>query len=99
LSETNFVAIFPHPELTLLSNQTPNQATLRLVHQEISTNAFAVPSTRGNGILGHYKLLVDDATYAAAAGAIVIVPPVHPQGTHPLSALTQQPSPKRIDDS
>jgi hypothetical protein len=92
MSETNFVAIFPLPELTPLSNQTPNQATLRLVHHEINANAIAVPLTRGNGILGHYKSVVDDATYSAAAGAdtageaCVFVPLVHPGDTPEIGA-------------
>jgi hypothetical protein len=104
MSETNFVAIFPHPELTPLSNQTPIQATLRLLHQEINANAIAVPYTRGNGVLGYDKLVVDDATYSAVAGvnaagaAFVFNTPVH-LGTHQISALPQQPSPKLFDVS
>jgi hypothetical protein len=67
MSETNFATIFPHPVLTLLSQQPPTQATLQILNQEINANVISIPSARGNGLLGHYSLVTDAATYTAAA--------------------------------
>ena len=61
--------IFPHPILTpLATNEEPTAATLRVLHKQINENAIAIPSSRGNGLLGHFILVVDDAVYTTRAG-------------------------------
>ena len=72
-----FNTIFPHPTLTPLSNTTPTGATLRILHQELNANAIAVPSTRGNGTLGHFALVTPAANYLLIA-TVPFVAPVHP---------------------
>ena len=80
-----FNTIFPHPTLTPLSSNTPTQATLRVLHQELNANAIAVPSTRGNGTLGHFALVTSAAKYLLTA-LVVFIAPVHP-GQAPVHAL------------
>jgi hypothetical protein len=79
MSETNFATIFTHQQLTALSQQSPTQATLQILHQEINANSIVVPSARGSGLLEHYALVTEAATYTAASGGIAFVPPVHPE--------------------
>jgi hypothetical protein len=68
---------FPHAVLTPLANQRPTAATLGLLQQELTANAISVTSARGNGLLGHYALVVSPAKYLAAAG-VAFVTPVNP---------------------
>jgi len=70
---------FPHPELTqLLSHEeTPNHASLLLLHKELNANAMSVPSIRGSGQHGHLILTINAATYLAL-GAIAFDIPQHP---------------------
>lgn len=74
---------FPHDVLTPLPNERPTVATLRLLNQEITTNAISVYSTGGNGLLGHYALVANNATYLAASNNVPFVAPVHP-GQNPV---------------
>ena len=76
--------IFPHPALTPLSSNTPTQATLRILHQELNANAIAVPSIRGNGTLGHLALVTSAANYLLLA-TVPFIAPVHP-GIAPVHA-------------
>ena len=77
---------FPHPELTpiLSHEETPNHASLLLLHKELNANAMSVPSIRGSGQHGHLILTIDDATYTNIGGLAFDVPnhpganPVHP---------------------
>jgi hypothetical protein len=56
----------PHDPLTPLDPQTqPNPATIRLLRQELYTNAQSVSSLLGGGSHGHLGLLMDDAAYTA----------------------------------
>ena len=80
-----FNTIFPHPTLTPLSNTTPTGATLRILHQELNANAIAVPSTRGNGTLGHFALVTPAANYLLIA-TVPFDAPVHP-GNAPVHQL------------
>jgi hypothetical protein len=80
-----FNNIFPHPVLTPLSTATPNQTTLKILHQELNTNAIAVTSNRGNGQLGHLSLVIPPAKYLLLAG-VPFLPPVHP-GNAPVHAV------------
>jgi hypothetical protein len=82
---TEFNNIFPHPTLTPLSTTTPNQTTLKILHQEMNANAIAVTSNRGNGQLGHLALVISPAKYLILSG-IPFVPPVHP-GNAPVHAV------------
>jgi hypothetical protein len=74
---------FPHAVLTPLPPQRPTAAVLELLQQEVSANAISVPSSRGNGLLGHYALVVSPARYMLASGVAFIAPespgiaPVH----------------------
>jgi hypothetical protein len=76
---------FPHAVLTPLANSRPSAATLELLQQELSANAIAIPSARGNGTLGHYALVVDAATYTAAANNTPFIAPIFP-GAAPIHA-------------
>jgi hypothetical protein len=77
---------FPHAVLTPLPQHRPTAAVLELLQQEISANAISVPSTRGNGTLGHYALVVTPALYTQAAAIPFIAPlapgpaPIHQAG-------------------
>jgi hypothetical protein len=77
MSDTYFATIFPDQELTSLSNQPLTQATRRILHQEINANATAVRSARGNGLLRHYAMVTEAATYTAEEGVEAFAPPVH----------------------
>lgn len=68
---------FPHVVLTPLANSRPTVAALRLLHQELNANAIAIPSRRGNGALGHFRLVVPAAEYLARA-TVPFVEPTHP---------------------
>lgn len=83
---------FPHDVLTPLPNERPTVATLRLLKQELTANAVSVHSLRGNGLLGHYALVVDDATYNIATTNIPFIQPAHPgqQPVHPAGATNAQ---------
>jgi hypothetical protein len=70
-------SIFPHPTLTQLSDTTPTQVSLKLLHQELNANAISIPSNRGNGVLGHLALVTPPAKYLQLAG-VPFVPPIHP---------------------
>lgn len=78
---------FPHPTLTPLSNATdPTQQTLEILHREISTNAIAVPTKRGDSSYGHFILVTTPANYTLVTGQAFVVPlnpgiaPVHLPG-------------------
>lgn len=88
----SFNTIFPHPVLTPI-NETPTQASLKILRQEIYANARAVHSLRGGGAHGHLALVISAAKYLAltvaahgAPGTPFVVPlapgaaPVHPAG-------------------
>jgi hypothetical protein len=66
--------------------------TLELLHQEINANAISVPSNRGNGMLGHYALVVPAATHDLATGGIAFIAPVNPGASpnHPAAATAAQ---------
>jgi hypothetical protein len=77
---------FPHAVLTPLPPQRPTAATLELLQQQLSANTISVPTARGNGLLGHYSLVVTPVEYTIAAQIQFIPPhapgvaPVHQQG-------------------
>jgi hypothetical protein len=75
-SEAN--TTFPHDVLTPLANKRPSVAALHKLNQEITANALSVHSLGGNGLLGYYALVVDQATYLTAYGNIPFDIPVHP---------------------
>jgi hypothetical protein len=66
---------FPHALLTLLPTQRPTAAILELLQQEVGANAISVPSSRGNGTLGHYALVVSPAKYVLSAQVQFVPPP------------------------
>jgi hypothetical protein len=76
-------ATFPHDVLTPLPNKRPTVADLLLLNQEITANAVSVHSLGGNGLLGHYALVVDPATYQLASNNVAFVAPAHP-GPNPV---------------
>jgi hypothetical protein len=82
-SETK--TVFPHDVLIPLPNERPTVSSLLLLNQEITANAVSVHSLGGNGDLGHYALVADDATYLAASNNVAFVAPVHP-GADPIHA-------------
>jgi hypothetical protein len=89
MSESNN---FPHAVLTPLPPTRPTAATLALLQQELNANAIAVASSRGDGLLGHYRLVVDDAAYtAAAANNAIFAPPANP-GIQPIHARAATPA-------
>jgi hypothetical protein len=71
-------ATFPHDMLTPLANERLSVAALHKLNQEITANAISVHSLGGNGRLGHYALVVNQATYLTASGSIPFDIPVHP---------------------
>jgi hypothetical protein len=89
---TETKATFPHDVLTPLPNERPTVASLRKLKQEITANAISVYSIGGNGRLGHYALVVDNATYLAASNNIAFIAPVHPGANpvHPAAATGPQ---------
>jgi hypothetical protein len=78
MTELSVKQQFPHEELTSLhSEDKPNHASLKLLHQELNANAMATPSTQGGGAHGHLTLVVDAPTYQAIAG-LPFLAPGHP---------------------
>ncbi len=70
---------FPHGDLTPLSNtQRPNQLTLKTLQRELNINTLSIPSTRGNGALGHLFLTISNDAYTVAANGSVFVAPKNP---------------------
>ena len=61
-------ATFPYPTLTVFSNEAPTIATLKVLHKQLNANAISVPSARGDGLLGHFILVVEAAVYTTRAG-------------------------------
>jgi hypothetical protein len=74
---------FPYPVLTPFPDGTPTYQTLCLLHKEQNSNAMAIPSRRGDGIQGHYALVVSEATYLTESGNIPFIPPRNP-GAEPV---------------
>jgi hypothetical protein len=83
---------FPHAVLTPLRDQRPTVSSLRLLQKQINANAVSVPSARGNGVLGHYALVVSPATYQNASNGIPFIPQVNPGAApvHPNNATAAQ---------
>lgn len=79
---------FPYPVLTPFPDGTPTYQTLCLLHKEVNANAMAIPSRRGDGIQGHYALVVSEATYLTESGNIPFIPPHNPgaEPVHPVGA-------------
>jgi hypothetical protein len=69
---------FSHDVLTPLANERPSVAALRKLNQVFTANAISVHSLGGNGLLGHYALVVDQATYLTASDNIPFTIPIHP---------------------
>jgi hypothetical protein len=89
---TETKATFPHDTLTPLPNERPTVALLKKLKKEIVANAISVHSGEGNGLLGHYALVVDATAYLAKSGNIAFVPPIFPgkNPTHPAGATAPQ---------
>jgi hypothetical protein len=85
---TSAVFAFPHPELTALADTQPDYLSLQLLHREIQSNAESVPSTRGNGALGHLALTISPADFLVESNGVAFDPPIHPGNApvHPIAA-------------
>ena len=67
----------PHAVLTKIIGR-PSYRTLHILHTELNANATTIPSNRGNGTLGHLRLVVNATTYSTRSGGTVFVEPANP---------------------
>jgi hypothetical protein len=56
---------FPHAALTPLANERPTHQALATLQKELTANAMSFPSIHGDGISGHYALVVTKEVYLA----------------------------------
>jgi hypothetical protein len=85
---TTILGRFPYQVLTPFPDERPSRQSLLLLHREVNANAMAIPSRRGDGLQGHYALVVPPATYLMISGNIPFIPPPNPgaEPIHPLGA-------------
>ena len=81
-STKDALAAFPYPKLTPIATSAsgpPTYASIKLAQTELNGNAASVPSTGGDGILGHLALTVTPAQYnLRSAGNVAFIAPVQP---------------------
>ena len=58
---------YPHPTLTKVLGR-PTNVTLKLLQQEINTNAMSIVTNRGGGNHGHLALVIPATEYTIQAG-------------------------------
>ena len=76
--------LFLKPSLTpLIQSEAPNYTSIKLLQDELISNAVSVYSPLGDGDTGHLFLVVREAEYVLATTSIT----VHLQLLHHLSSL------------
>lgn len=80
-SIAKITALFPHEHLlaTHAPGAEPTYETLMPVITQLNANAASIPSSGGDGILGHLVLTIGTNAYTAISqGNVPFVPPVNP---------------------
>lgn len=90
-SSSDVTRYFPHPAIlaTHPLGQPPTYATLKPAMTQLNANATSVPSTGGDGLLGHLVLTIGEQNYQAQSignvayplPAPVLINPIIPAGS------------------
>ena len=78
-----YIKTFPVPNLSRITG-TPTYDSVKVLNEELNTNATSIVTTRGGGAHGYLALTVSPAVYATLSDTLFELPalpyPVNPNG-------------------